>query len=119
MLWKVDQLIRALCPALNNRNLIAAATVARALIELAAAFGVETRRFADLLKKRKAAPAPDVDSLCDFHHESTKLVGQILSGTKLGPKGQPESGIERTNILTLIDKASDTGNWCWRFSLRA
>ena len=34
-----------------------------------------------------------------------KVIGQILFGTKLKRDKEPETGIERTNILTLVDKA--------------
>jgi hypothetical protein len=79
--------------------------MARSLIETSAAFGVETDAITTLWKQRKLKPAPDDKSLEDFHHDAITVVGQILFGTKIKKDKQPVTGIERTNILTLIDKA--------------
>jgi hypothetical protein len=105
VLWKADQLIRTLCIALNKGDLIVGATMARSLIETAASFGCETHAITTLWRERKAKPAPDIDSLADFHQETLNMVGQILFGTKLKQGEEPETGFLRTNILTLIDKA--------------
>jgi hypothetical protein len=105
VLWKADQLARTLCDALNAGHMIVAATMARSLIETAAAFGCETDQIAELWRKRKLAPAPDTDSLIEFQQKAKVLIGQILFGTKLKRDKVPETGIERINILTLVDKA--------------
>jgi hypothetical protein len=90
---------------INAGHLIVAATMARSLIETTAAFGCETNQTTELWKKRKRDPAPDVDSLVEFQQKANNLIGQILFGTKLKRDRVPETGIERTNILTLVDKA--------------
>ena len=105
VLWKADQLTRMLCSSLNGNQLIVAATMARSLIEISAAFGHETNAIANIWKARKAEPAPDLESLCDFDVKARKIVCQILFGTKLKRDKTAESGVERTNILTLIDNA--------------
>lgn len=105
VLWKADQLARALCDALNAGHLIVAATMARSLIETTAAFGCETNQITELWKQRKRDPAPDIDSLAEFEQQLNIVIGQILFGTKLKHNKMPETGIERTNILTLVDKA--------------
>ncbi len=105
VLWKADQLIRALCNALNSGDFIVAATMVRSLMETSAAFGCETDAITRLWKQRKLKPAPDVNSLVDFDHDAIKVIGQILFGTKLKRDKEPVTGIERTNILTLMDKA--------------
>ena len=79
--------------------------MARSLIEISAAFGHETNAIATIWKARKAEPAPDLESLCDFDVKARKIVCQILFGTKLKRDKTAESGVERTNILTLIDNA--------------
>lgn len=105
VLWKTNQLIRALCNALNSGDLIVAATMARSLMETAAAFGWESNQIAQLWRTRCRHPAPDVESLREFMDSAQAVVGQILFGTKLKREAMPETGIERTNILALIDKA--------------
>jgi hypothetical protein len=105
VLWKADQLIRGLCTSLNRGDLIVAATMARSLVETAATFGVETDAITTLWKERKLKPAPDDKSLEDFHRDAITVVSQILFGTKIKKDKQPVTGIKRTNILTLIDKA--------------
>jgi hypothetical protein len=105
VLWKADQLIRGLCTSLNCGDMIVAATMARSLIETSASFGVETDAITTLWKGRKIKPAPDVGSLEDFHSAAFNVVGQILFGTRIKKEKQPVTGIERTSIMTLIDKA--------------
>jgi hypothetical protein len=105
VLWKANQLIRTLCNALNSGDLIVAATMARSLVETAAAFGCESDQVAQLWRTRCRHPAPDVESLSEFMDNAHTVVGQILFGTKLKREKTPETGIERTNILTLIDRA--------------
>ena len=105
VLWKADQLIRALCAALNSGDLIVAATMARSLIETSASFGCESNALTMLWKERKSKPAPDLDSLSDFHRDALNVIGQILFGTKLKRDEEPETGIERTNIVTFVKKA--------------
>jgi hypothetical protein len=105
VLWKADQLIRALCAALNSGDLIVAATMARSLIESSASFGCESNALTMSWKERKSKPAPDLDSLSDFHRDALNVIGQILFGTKLKRNEEPETGIERTNIVTLVKKA--------------
>ena len=79
--------------------------MARSLIETSASFGCETDAIATLWKERKSKPAPDLNSFSEFHEATLKVIGQILFGTKLKRDKEPETGIERTNILTLVDKA--------------
>jgi hypothetical protein len=89
----------------------------RSLIETAAAFGCESAAISDLWKARKSQPATDLNSLEAFDQDARKIVGQILFGTKLKKGKEPETGIERTNILTLIDKAEKVSenDWVRRF----
>jgi len=105
VLWKANQLIRTLSSALDSADLIVAATMARSLVEAAAAFGCESDQISQLWRTRCRQPAPDMESLKDFVHDARQVVGQILFGTKMKRDKQPETGIERTNILTLVDKA--------------
>jgi hypothetical protein len=105
VLWKANQLIRTLSSALDSADLIVAATMARSLVETAAAFGCESSDISKLWRARCERPAPDLESLNDFANDAGRVVGQILFGTKLKRDKEPETGIERTNILTLIDKA--------------
>lgn len=105
VLWKANQLIRALSSALDSADLIVAATLARSLVEAAAAFGYESCQISDLWRGRCQQPAPDAESLGDFADEARQMVGQVLFGTKLKREDGPETGIERTNIMTLINKA--------------
>lgn len=113
VLWKADQLVRALSTAFNAGDLVVAATMARSLMETAAAFGSESYAMSELWKARKGEAAPDLDSLVQFDQEAMKIVGQILFGTKLKQEKEPETGIERTNVLTLIDKAAKLSENTW------
>ena len=106
VLWKADQIIRTLSTALNAKDLVVAATMTRSLMETTAAFGSESSTLSDLWKARKREPAPDLDSLTGFNQDAGKVIGQVLFGTKLKRGKEPETGIERTNILSLIDKAA-------------
>jgi len=113
VLWKADQLVRALVAALNSHDLIVAATMARSLIETSAAFGCETDAISELWKVRKAQPVPDLDTLAEFAGDAQGIVGQILFGTRLEWAKEPETGIRRTNIMTLIDKAAKLSENKW------
>lgn len=113
VLWKADQLIRAFSTALNAGDLIVAATMARSLMETAAAFGSESDEMSALFKARKREAAPDLDSLIRFDQDARKIIGQVLFGTKLKRGKEPETGIERTNVLTLIDKAAKLSENTW------
>lgn len=108
VLWRADQLIRALCAALNSGDMIVAATMSRSLIETSASFGHESHEITKLWRDRKSCPAPDIDSLAEFYDEVKVRLAQVLFGTKLKADGEPITGIERTNILSLIDKAEKT-----------
>ena len=110
VLWKADQLIRALCPALNGGDMIVAATMSRSLIETSASFGHETHEISKLWWDRKCQPATDMHSLANFYNDAKLRLAQILFGTKLKEDGEAITGIERTNILSLIDKAEKTAN---------
>jgi len=110
VLWKANQLIRTLCNALNGGDLIVAATMARSLMETTAALGCESDQIARLWRTRTRQPAPDAESLQEFMESATAVVGQILFGTKLKREKTPDTGIERTNILTLIDRAEKLSN---------
>jgi len=105
VLWKSDQLIRTLCSSLNAGDLIVAATMARSLMESTAAFGCETESIAGLWRDRKRKPAADIASLEEFDEDVSKIIGQIMFGTRLQKNEQPETGIQRTNIVTFIKKA--------------
>lgn len=105
VLWKASQLIQSLCHALNAGDLIVAATMARSLVETTAAFGCESDQIARIWTARTRQPAPDTESLQEFMKSANAVVGQILFGTKLKREKTAETGIERTNILTLIDRA--------------
>jgi hypothetical protein len=104
-LWKANQLIRTLCRALHEGDLIVAAMAARSLVETAAAFGCESEQIMRLWRDRAQHPAPDPNSLQEFANSANAVIGQILFGTKLKRDKLPETSIERTNILTLIEKA--------------
>jgi uncharacterized protein (DUF2132 family) len=105
VLWKANQLIRSLSSALDSTDLIVAATMARSLVEVAASFGCESNQISTMWRDRCRQPAPDVESLNDFAQEAGRVVGQVLFGSKIKHDKEPVTGIERTNILTPVDKA--------------
>ncbi len=117
VLWKSDQLIRTLCSALNAGDLIVAATMARSLMESTAAFGCETEAIGALWRERKRKLAPDIESLMDFDKAVSAVIGQIMFGTRLQKNQQPETGIQRTNIVTFIKKAETLSEYSGLFRL--
>lgn len=117
VLWKSDQLIRTLCSALNAGDLIVAATMARSLMESTAAFGCETEAIGALWRERKGKPAPDIESLVEFDEAVFAVIGQIMFGTRLQKNEQPETGIQRTNIVTFIKKAEKLSEYSGLFRL--
>jgi hypothetical protein len=117
VLWKSDQLIRTLCSALNAGDLIVAATMARSLMESTAAFGCETEAIGALWRERKRKPAHDIESLVDFDEAVSAVIGQIMFGTRLQKNEQPETGIQRTNIVTFIKKAEKLSEYSGLFRL--
>jgi len=113
ILWKTDQIVRSLCTALNERQLIVAAGMARSLIESSSAFCVEAHQIMTLWRTRKLEPASDAESLAQFESAVLERVGQILFGTKIKVKDEPATGIERTNILTLLKAATKLSEQPW------
>ncbi len=105
VLWKANQIARTLCQAFNEGHTIVVATMTRSLMETVAAFGCDSHRVNQIWKLRKKEPAPDVESLAAFDEEAREVVCQMLFGTRLKRDNVPVTGIERTNILTYIDKA--------------
>ena len=84
--------------------------MARSLMETTAAFGCQSDQIARLWRIRTRQPAPDAERLQEFMESANAVVGQILFGTKLRREKTPETGIERTNILTLIVRAKKLSN---------
>lgn len=113
VLWKADQMVRALCEALNARAMLVAAGMARSMMETSAAFGCETNRVNDVWRERKKKPAPTMESLAEFCSSINSIVGQRLFGTKLKRGDEVETGIERTNVLTFIKKAGQLSETAW------
>ena len=116
VLWKADQLIRAWCQAINGGDLIVASTMTRSLMEIAASFGCESDALRQLWLARKALPASNVESLAEFSREADRLVSQVLFGSRVKRSKQDkevETGVERTNILTLINKAEALSENDW------
>lgn len=89
VLWKANQLIRALSAALDSAHLIVAAAMARSLGETAAAFGCGSHQISELWRARCRRPAPDVESLDDFVEAAERMVCQILFGTKMKRGNEP------------------------------
>lgn len=52
-------------------------------METSAAFGCESYAIIELWKERKGRPAPDIESVEEFHENAFKIIGQIMFGTKL------------------------------------
>jgi len=105
-LWKSEQLIRGLFDAMNKGQFIAAATLARGLVEISAAFGVETHGLGAAWRERKARSAPNAQSLTEFSNQCTRMLAQTIFGTRQkASDGSLAAGIQRTNIVTLIKKA--------------
>src|SRR5579859_2364063 len=113
MLWKADQMVRALCHALNTRAMLVSAGMARSLMEASAAFGCETNRVNDLWRERKMKPAPTMESLVEFCTNINNIVFQRLFGTKLKRSDELETGIPRTNVMTFIRRAGELSETDW------
>lgn len=109
--WRADQLVESLVSSLNDWNLSASAALVRALLETAAAFAVESDEIISVWNGLKTRRVKTVDELLAVRQDLFKASVQSFWGTRLSPildqvkKGELKSNIQRTNILTLVQKA--------------
>jgi hypothetical protein len=104
--WRVEQLVDSLVFALSRWSITGAALATRALVETAAAWFVESGQILDTWKElRKRRVAQQRDAI-EIRRELAKACGQIAWGTRLPSIVKANPGRQRTNILTLVQKAA-------------
>jgi hypothetical protein len=104
--WRASELATGLIWALNSWNLAVAATTARALVELAAAWNIESELFVDDWKKLRSTEIHSIEDFCKIRTAVYQQSKQMVWGTRLPSILGTAPQVQRTNILTLIEKAS-------------
>jgi hypothetical protein len=103
--WRVAQLSDGLTQSLSSWNLAVSAGVARALVETASAWAVESRDVSaewGSLKRTRVVSGADA---LRVRSALFKAAAQVAWGTRLSPILKKHPGVQRTNILTLVQKA--------------
>jgi hypothetical protein len=105
--WRASQLVEGLAWACGHWNITMAAASARALVETASAWFIESTEIIDLWKSIKGKK---VAELADVHRARNELYAattQMFAGTRLTSMLKVSKDFQRTNILTLIKKATN------------
>ncbi len=108
--WRLGQLTDGFVGALKSWDLSTAACVARALVETAAAVLVECRQVAVVWGRVKGRR---IECEADAMQARSELVAASIQmgwGTRLPWRLESTPGIQRTNVLTLIDSAAAVTN---------
>jgi hypothetical protein len=105
--WRADQLSKSLAYALENWNLTMAAAAARALVETASAWTIESREVISVwasLKKKKIKTPNDIMVVRDGLLRATT---QLAWATRISAiTSKSGKALQRTNVLTLVQKAA-------------
>ena len=109
--WRVDQLIEGLAGALANWNITVAATTARALVETACAWSVESKEIADTWNSVAKVSVHDLDALSAARRNLITSLRQVSIGTRLSDLINGGKGVQRTNVLTHIQKAAKASGY--------
>lgn len=103
--WRVAQLAEGLVAALRTWNLTVAASVARALVETASAWAIESRDVATAWASLKRTPIRSMDDAMGVRNKLYQATKQVAWGTRLAKAVEQDAKLQRTNILTLVGKA--------------
>jgi hypothetical protein len=111
--WRSEQLALTLKSSLSQWQLLPAAGMARALVETASAFLVESERIRAAWEKAIAGKSLTPGSATEFRLSVQNEILQIIWGTRRKDylASTTSKVLERTNILSLIDKAAKQTGW--------
>jgi len=104
--WRAAQLVDGLENALSTWNLTMAAMAARALVETASAWSIESNEFAALWMATKAKRLRTFTDISNVRHDLFVASMQMSVGTRLPHIAKDSKMLQRTNILTLVQKAA-------------
>jgi hypothetical protein len=104
-------LIEGLAGALANWNITVAATTARALVETACAWSVESKEIADTWNSVAKVSVHDLDALSAARRNLITSLRQVSIGTRLSDLINGGKGVQRTNVLTHIQKAAKASGY--------
>jgi len=107
--WRARQLSAATETLASADQAIAAAGCGRALLETAAAFGVDARKVADIWREAKAAGQPNLDrDTVAFRQQFIERLNEVQYGGKFDAKAPEAAEVfgryPRTNVLGAIEK---------------
>lgn len=103
--WRSAQLASGLVVALGTWNLTAAAAMARALVETASAWAIESREVAEVWRRLKHTTVQSVEDALKVRNELYNATIQVAWGTRLSETIRKSEKFKRTSVLTLIRKA--------------
>lgn len=104
--WRASQLVEGLRWACENWNVTMAAASARALVETASAWFIESAEILELWKSVKEKKVTELADIADARNVLYKSITQMTVGTRLESVIKVNKNFQRTNILTLIKKAA-------------
>lgn len=103
--WRVSQLADGLTTALSQWNLTVAATIARALVETACAWTIESRGITSEWTGLKRGVVNSAEDAMRVRKRLIAASAQVAWGTRLSDALKRSQKVQRTNVLTLIQKA--------------
>jgi hypothetical protein len=103
--WRATQLASGLTFALNTWNLSLAAAVSRALVETAVAWGMESAEVTAEWQRLKKTVVRSERDVIQVRNGLFKASEQVAWGTRLAPIVKSSPKLQRTNIMTLVQKA--------------
>lgn len=110
--WRAGQLAEGLLFALENWNLTIAASVARSLVESAAAVTVDCSAVAEAWAEAKVRPVSSTDHAMRIRRDLFASSKQLGWGTRIADIVEQHPSVQRTNVLTLVAKASKKHEMC-------
>jgi hypothetical protein len=109
-IWRARDLVESCVRALNNDCLIAAATLARSLLELAVHYGFAANTLRGSFEEFKWEQLKTHILILDEKDEKGQQIGlesyieRLMGGTRIKEVLQVNPAMEQKNILTIIDK---------------
>jgi hypothetical protein len=104
--WRLGQLAAGLANAVQSWNLSVGASIARALLETASAWGVESRDLARAWAAVKSRRIATEDEAMKGRSQMMRASMQMCWGTRIQTIHKDNAAIRRTNVLTLVAKAA-------------
>jgi hypothetical protein len=106
--WRMSQLIQGLTDALAQWNITMAACAERFLVESACAWFIESRQLIEAWETTVKRQIGSPDDLFSVRSDLFRSATQVFAGTRLPQMLERNKELQRTNVLTFIQKASKT-----------